>query len=128
MVAGLTCSHNLISSHIEEGAHQWVKDEFPELMDLAFISQWRDEGVPIPRITLEMEMETKKGKMIDKNGNLKREYPEGTRVFMDDLDFDEDDLFKGYIFNINHETPLDITVSRDLLISEGMGSFIKFYK
>lgn len=128
MVAGLTCSHHLITSHIEDGAYQWLKDEFPELIELNFLGQWKDDGIPLPKATLEMQMETKKGKMIDDQGNLKIKYPEGKRIFMDDLELGVDDLFRGYMLDINHETSLDTTVSRDSIISEGMGSYTKFYK
>ncbi|MHA1378943.1 MAG: hypothetical protein ACTSRG_11225 [Candidatus Helarchaeota archaeon] len=128
MLAGLTCNHHLITSHVEDGAYNWVRDEFPELHELVFMTQWNKDGIPLPKATIEMEMETKKGKMFDKDGNIKIKYPEGTRIFMDDLELNEDNLFKGYILDIYHDTPLDITINRDLLISEGMGSYTKFYK
>ena len=127
MLAGLTSSHFLVLNTIEDGAIRWVKEELPELYDLVYLSQWR-KGLPIPVMSLKTEIPTKKEKFVDAEGNLVRKEPEGTRLTLENLDIPEEEGFKGYLTNINHETSLDFKPSRENLVSQGRGIYTQFYK
>ena len=125
IIAGLTSSHFLVLNTIEDDAISWVKDELPELFQLVFMAQW-DQGLPIPQISFKTEIPTKKEKFVDEQGNLVRKEPEGTRLTLENLEIPEEEAFKGYLTDINHETPLNFKPSRDNLISQGRGIHTKF--
>jgi hypothetical protein len=127
MLAGLTSSHYLVLNTIEDGAIQWVKEELPELFDLVYLEQWK-QGLPTPQISIKTEIPTKKEQFVDKGGNLVRKEPEGTRLTLENLNIPEEEGFKGYLTNINHETPKDFKPNRENLVSQGRGIHTTFYK
>ncbi len=127
VLAGLTSSHALVLNTIEDGAIKWVHDELPELYQLIYMDQWK-EGLTPPQMSLHTEIPTKKEKFVGKDGNLDRKIPDGTRLTLENLNITEEEAFKGYLTNINHETPLDFQPSHANLISQGRGIYTKFYK
>lgn len=127
VIAGLTSSHNLVINTIEDTAMNWIRDEFPELYDLVYKAQWV-EGLPTPQITLKTEIPTKKKNFIDKDGNLARKEPAGTRLTLENLEISEEDAFRGYLTDITHETPLKFNPNHDNLVSMGRGINTKFFK
>ena len=128
VIAGLTSNHFLVLNTIEDGAIQWVHDELPELYELIYLAQWTEEGIPTPQISMQTEIPTKKEKFVDKDGNLARKVPDGTRLKLEDLGLTEEEAFKGYLTDINHESPITFQPSPDNLISQGRGIYTKFYK
>ncbi|MDD1777423.1 MAG: hypothetical protein LUQ65_04580 [Candidatus Helarchaeota archaeon] len=128
LIAGLTSNHALVLNTIEDGAIKWVHDELPELYQLIYMSQWTEEGLPTPQISLHTEIPTKKERFVDKDGQLARTIPKGTRLTMENLGLTEEEAFKGYLTDINHETPLTFQPSHDTLVSQGRGIYTKFYK
>jgi len=128
LVAGLTSNHALVLNTIEDGAIKWVHDELPELYQLIYMAQWTEEGIPTPQISLHTEIPTKKEKFVNTENQLVRKIPEGTRLTMENLGITEGDAFKGYLTDINHETPLTFQPSHDNLVSQGRGIYTTFYK
>ncbi len=127
VLAGLTTSHYLVLNTIEDGAIKWVRDELPELYKLIYMEQW-EEGLPTPQISIKTEIPTKKEQFVGKDGNLVRKVPEGTRLTLENLEITEEEAFKGYLTDIDHETPLNFSPSHDNLISQGRGIYTKFLK
>ncbi|NVM30070.1 MAG: hypothetical protein HWN65_14600 [Candidatus Helarchaeota archaeon] len=127
VIAGLTSSHYLVLNTIEQGAIDWVKDEFPELFKLVYLEQFQ-EGLPTPQISIQTEIPTRKEKFVDNNGNLVRKEPAGTRLTLENLGIPEEEAFKGYLTDITHETPIDFKPSRDNLVSKGRGIHTEFLK
>jgi len=128
VIAGLTSSHFLVLNTIEDGAIKWVKDEIPEMYQLIYLAQWNEEGLPTPQMSMKTEIPTKKEKFVDKDGQLVRKVPEGTRLTLENLGITEEEAFKGYLTDIDHETPLTFQPSHDTLVSQGRGIYTKFYK
>lgn len=127
VIAGLTSSHSLVLNTIEDGAIKWVKDELPEQFDLVYMDQWR-EGLPIPQISVKTEIPNKKEKFVNQDGSLARNEPKGSRLTLENMEIPDEEAFKGYLTDINHESPLDLKLSHDNLISQGRGIYTKFYK
>jgi hypothetical protein len=127
VLAGLTSSHYLVLNTIEDGAMKWVREEIPEMYKLVYLEQW-EEGLPTPQLSLKTEIPRKKDKFVGSDGNLVRKVPEGTRLTLENLDIPEEEAYKGYLTDINHETPKDFKPSRDNIVSQGRGIHTKFYK
>ncbi|MHC1592259.1 MAG: hypothetical protein ACXQS8_09245 [Candidatus Helarchaeales archaeon] len=127
-IEGLTTSHKLITNTIEDGAMEWVKTELSEVYPISYLPQWTTEGIPIPAITLGTQIPSKKKDMIGPDGWLKRDVPKGSRLTLENMDITEEESNKGYLFDIDHETPLDVKLTPDLKISMGMGAQTKFFK
>ncbi len=126
VIAGLTSSHYLVLNTIEDGAMKWVKNKIPEMYETVYKSQWI-EGVPIPAISLQTKIPHDMKKLVDKNGNLVRNEPDGTRLTLENLEISEDESYKGYLTDIDHETPLDSHITPANLVSKGRGIHTKFF-
>ncbi|MHA1784234.1 MAG: hypothetical protein ACTSVY_11805, partial [Candidatus Helarchaeota archaeon] len=127
-ICGLTTSHKLITNTIEDGAMEWVKTELAEVYPFTYLSQWTTEGIPIPAITLGTEIPRKKKEMISPDGELAKKVPKGSRLTTENMDIPIDESHYGYLFDIDHESPLDLKLNPDLKISSGMGVNVKFFK
>ena len=127
-LCGLTTGHHMITNTIEENAMEWVKTEISEAYPLVYLSQWTDDGVPIPIISVNTEYPKKKKDMIGPDGELAKTIPQGSRITAENMGIPIDETNKGYLFDINHESPLDIKLDPSLKISSGMGRDIKFFK
>lgn len=126
-LAGLTSSHNLVTSHVETKALNWVKKELPEIYELVFLSQWHD-GIPIPFLSLNTKIPNHHKKLLDANEDIIRDVPEGSKCNLENLNIDEEDAFKGYILDIKHESPQDLKVTPEHKIACGMGHKTEFFK
>ncbi|MHA1144682.1 MAG: hypothetical protein ACTSRW_08090 [Candidatus Helarchaeota archaeon] len=127
-IEGLTTSHKLITNTIEDGAMEWVKTELAEVYPISYLPQWTTDGIPIPAITLGTKIPTKKKDMIGPDGWWVRDIPDGARLTLENMNITEEESSKGYLFDIDHQTPLDVELTPDLKISMGMGSETKFFK
>ena len=127
-LCGLTTGHHLITNTIEEGAMEWVKTELSEVYPFVYLAQWTDEGVPSPQISIGTEFPRNKKDMIGPDGELARKIPKGSRITAENMDIPIDETNKGYLFDINHETPLDVKLDPSIKISSGMGQNVKFFK
>jgi len=127
IIAGLTSNHYLVLNTIEDDAMRWVKETLPEMYDLVYKNQW-ETGLPSPQISLHTEIPTDKTKFVDKDGNLVRKEPAGSRLTLENLEISEEEAYKGYLTDIDHETPIDAQFSRDNLVSKGRGIHTEFLK
>lgn len=126
-IEGLTTSHKLITNTIEDGAMAWLKDDLPELYPLAYLSQWED-GIPIPAISLGTTFPQKIKEMIGPDGELVRDVPGGSRLTFENVGISEEESNQGFLFDIDHESPLDMEITPDLKVSMGTGMYTKFFK
>jgi hypothetical protein len=127
VLAGLTSSHNLVTSTVEQESLNWIKNDLPELYELIFLDQWK-KGIPTPQISLNTQIPKHHKKLLDKNDNIVRDEPEGTRCTLENLNIKEDEAFNGFILDINHETPLDSEITPEHKIARGMGHETEFFK
>ena len=118
----------MISNTIEEDAMEWVKTELSEVYPYVYLNQWTDEGIPTPAISIGTKLPKKKKDMIGPDGELAKTIPQGSRITAENMDIPIDETNKGYLFDINHESPLDIKLHPGLKISSGMGRDVKFFK
>ncbi|MHA1249343.1 MAG: hypothetical protein ACTSRP_05070, partial [Candidatus Helarchaeota archaeon] len=126
-LAGLTSSHKLVTSTIEDKALQWLKSDLPEMYELVYLHQWK-EGIPIPAISLNTKIPEHYKKLLDKNENIVRTVPEGSKCTLENLDIPEEEAFRGYILDIDHESPLNTKITPEQKIACGMGHKTKFFK
>ncbi|MHA1799774.1 MAG: hypothetical protein ACTSVY_15100 [Candidatus Helarchaeota archaeon] len=128
VIAGLMTNNQLVFNQLEDFAIRFVIEEFPELYKFAFISQLIDKGVPLPKSTINLEFPNKVKDFINKDDLINRKYPKSNKIFIDDLGISENEIYNGFIFDINEESPYDTKVTRSNLISTGMGYKTKFFK
>ncbi len=127
-LCGLTTGHYMISNTIEEDAMEWVKTELSEVYPFVYLSQWTTDGIPTPAISIGTNFPKKKKDLIGPDGELAKTIPQGSRITAEIMDIPIDESNKGYLFDINHESPLDIKLTPDMKISSGMGRDVKFFK
>ncbi|NHI94603.1 MAG: hypothetical protein EAX96_19080 [Candidatus Lokiarchaeota archaeon] len=128
MLCGLTTGHHMITNTIEDEAMEWVKTELSEVYPFVYLNQWTEDGIPTPAISIKSEIPNKKKDMIGIDGELVRKIPQGSRINTENMDIPIDETNKGYLFDIDHETSLDIKLHPGLKISSGMGLNAKFFK
>ncbi|MHA1269587.1 MAG: hypothetical protein ACTSPY_07335 [Candidatus Helarchaeota archaeon] len=127
VLAGLTSSHHLVTSTVEDRALAWIKNDLPEIYELIFLDQWK-KGIPIPAVSLNTHIPDHYKKLLDKDDNIIRQEPDGSKCTLENLEINEEDAFQGYILDINHETPIDFELTPDVKIACCMGHKTKFFK
>ncbi len=125
-LVGLASGRRLVLHQVEDLAIDWIKEEFPEILPMVLLDQWK-AGIPNPGMTMGCDIPDKKEKLLDQTGNLVRHYPQGQRLTLEDLEIPEEEAFKGYLTNITDENLLDLLISKKNLISQNMGRFTKFF-
>ncbi|NVM53166.1 MAG: hypothetical protein HWN66_05645 [Candidatus Helarchaeota archaeon] len=123
-LVGLASGRRLVLHQIEDDVVIWIKREFPDAFDSVLLKQW-DIGIPVPQMTLGCEIPAKKQELLDVDGNLKREYPDGPRLTLEQLSIPREEAFKGYLTTIT-DNPLNLSISKKSLISKKMGRFTEF--
>jgi len=105
-----------------------TKTTFPEVWESGIIHQWLNLGVPFPKQTLECQLPNFKKKSTFKEQQFDFKYPEGPWITLDKLHMDLEDIFKGYFFDITHETDPNIEDLPSHIISTGIGRNTTFLK
>ena len=123
---GLASGRRLVLHQVEDVAIDWIKEKFPEALSIMLLEQWK-QGIPNPRMSMACDIPEDKDKMLNESGDLVRQYPEGSRLTLENLEVPQDEGFKGYLTNITDEDPLDLSISKQNLISKNMGRFTKFF-
>ncbi|NVM30920.1 MAG: hypothetical protein HWN65_18915 [Candidatus Helarchaeota archaeon] len=125
-LVGLASGRRLVLHQVEDVAIDWIKEKFPEALSIMLLEQWK-QGIPNPRMSMACDIPEDKDKMLNESGDLVRQYPEGSRLTLENLEVPQDEGFKGYLTNITDEDPLDLSISKQNLISKNMGRFTKFF-
>ncbi len=125
-LVGLASARRLVLHQVEDMIIDWISEKFPEALSIMLLDQWRN-GIPNPKMSLDCFTPGKKEELLNTSGNLVREYPDGQRLTLEKLDIPEGEEYKGYLTNITDEDPLDLSISRNNLISKNMGRNTEFY-
>ncbi|MHA1378114.1 MAG: hypothetical protein ACTSRG_07005 [Candidatus Helarchaeota archaeon] len=126
-ITGLFLGHKFYLNGFEDIAVDWLKDNFPEVFDIAIKDQIEVEGIPLPWQTLECKPPNLKNKKVIQNENFDFKYPKPEQFLKpSDLDLNLEDILKGVFLDITHETKEKIT--KDLIISQGIGKDTVYLK
>ena len=122
-MAGLTTASNFCIQTLEREAREKAKEEYPDLYDLGIEATWTQVGgIPNPGMTLKANLPNLKNKKNWERENFEWEYPKnGKLVTPEDLEMDFEEVCDGILFDINHECPPDKTITRDDILSTGIG-------
>ena len=111
------CGHKLLINGFEEFILNWIKTENPETFKTIFLDGI--QKIPFPTdslISKKILIENyKKTGLFFSDDNLL------PKINVGELNIDENDLFGGIYFRINHRTPNNIEINDSLIISKGMG-------
>lgn len=124
---GLMSENRLYFQHLDPEWQEHTKNLFPEIWEKGIIQQWKELGVPFPKQTLECQLPNYKKDKTFQNEKFDFEYPSNDWITLDKLKMNLDEVFKGYFFDITHETnPNDITDIPSRIISTGIGRNTRF--
>ncbi len=128
-MVGLTTASKFYIQHFEESAREKGKNDYPELIELGVDKIWNEKGYPLPAATLKVEYPNLKKKETWEEEKFEWKYPEKTRYFKaEDVEMSIEEACNGILFDVNQETPLDKKLSREDIISTGMGRSTKIWK
>ncbi|MHA1294869.1 MAG: hypothetical protein ACTSR3_11355 [Candidatus Helarchaeota archaeon] len=124
-INGLFTGHKLYLLGIEDEILSDLKQNFPEFYQCAFISFTTTTGIPRPLQTIQSVPPNLRKKETYKNEEFTWKYPEGW-IQLEDLEMDVDDILKGVLLDVTHETPLNEKIDKSRIISRGIGRNTKF--
>ncbi len=125
-LVGISSGRRLVLHQVEDLIIEWISEKFPEALSTMLVEQWKT-GIPNPKMTMDCEIPNKREGLLDESGDLVRNYPNGQRLTLEDLEIPEDEAYKGYLTTITDEDPLDLTVTKNNLISKNMGRLTEFF-
>ncbi len=111
---------------IEEPIVNFYKQHFPEMWALSVKDM--EEGVVTPKMTLECVPPDLRKKETYTSENFAWKYPEGNRVNPESLEMSLDEFLDGVLLDITPDFPLNEKITKDLIISKGIGRETKFVK
>jgi len=111
---------------IEEPIVNFYKEHFSEMWELSV--QDMENGVVTPRMTLECSPPNLRQKETYQKEEFEWKFPEGNRVTPDSLEMSLEEFLKGALLDITPEFPLDGEITKDLIISKGIGRKTAFVK
>jgi hypothetical protein len=120
-ICALCTDSHLAIQPIEKYTLDWVKDTFPEVYDALVIQQWTQIGVPLPAMSAACKPPLLKHHRTYRKEEFNFIYPEGTRIYADDLGITPEELMGGAYLDITIKTPLNTQITPDLLLSKGWG-------
>jgi hypothetical protein len=111
---------------IEDPIVKFYQEHFPEMWQLSVKDM--EEGVVTPRMTLECSPPDLKNKKTYEKEEFAWKFLEGSRVTAESLGMTFDEFLGGVLLDITPEFPLDGKVSKELIISKGIGRNTEFVK
>ena len=127
-LAGLLCEDYLYLQGLGDYWIDWLKGDIPEIYELALRQRLEEAGVEFPINTLNCELPNLFDKKIYKTSEFKWKYPEGKKIFAEDLGFSVEETLQGVYLDITHETPATESVTTDNILSYGIGRSTKVYR
>ena len=119
---GLMSESRLYFQHVEPEWIDVTKRNYPEIWDVGIVKQWETMGIPFPIQSIDCQLPNYKKDKIYTDEKFDWNFPPGPWITLDMFHIDFNDLFKGYYFNINHETnPEEVKDIRPFIISTGIG-------
>ncbi|MHA1783632.1 MAG: hypothetical protein ACTSVY_11510, partial [Candidatus Helarchaeota archaeon] len=117
---GLSLQHQLYIQGLEEMAIKWLTEHFPEIFNLVFRGQV-ETGIPRPIDTLNCKLPDLSKKSTYDNNDFEWKYQDSSNfIHLLDLGLSFEDIWKGVLLNVNHETTGEIT--REQILSIGLGT------
>ncbi|MHA1263680.1 MAG: hypothetical protein ACTSRS_00440 [Candidatus Helarchaeota archaeon] len=125
-LCGLSTEHHLVVQPIEPESLNLLSKDFPEVIELWTQNQFANEGIPTPAMTLGCKLPEFKKKKTYEQEEFEFKYPEGNRVFAENLEMTVEELIKGAYLDITPETPLDAPIDKSKILSTGWGLTTNF--
>ncbi len=125
-MCGLCTESHMILQPIEPETLDLLRKDFPEIIDIWITDQWINFGVPTPAMTLGCKLPDLKKKSTYDNEEFDFIYPEGNRIFSENLGIPLDQITNGAYLKITPETPLDESIDSSKIISKGWGLTTEF--
>ncbi|NHI92249.1 MAG: hypothetical protein EAX96_07075 [Candidatus Lokiarchaeota archaeon] len=116
-IAGLTTETFLYMQPWEEYNYELIKRKVPHLFKI-YKEGIESEGIPFPIQSVNSEYPNLKKQDI--NIKFDKNYPQGPRIMLDELELEFDEFAKGVYFDINLDTKPQ-QVGKDRIISKGIG-------
>ncbi len=118
---GLSLQHQLYIQGLEETAVSWLTENFPEVWKTVFVDQI-ESGIPRPCDSLDVKLPDLSKKSTYEKEDFAWKYPHGDEKFIKllDMGLSYEDIWKGILFNADHETTGIIDKSK--MVSIGLGT------
>jgi hypothetical protein len=120
--------HQMVIQPIEPETLELLKKDFPEVIDIWINNQWIELGVPTPAMTLGCQLPEFKKKKTYENMDFEFKFPEGNRLFSENLGIPIEKISDGAYLDISPETPLDEPIDSSKIISKGWGLTTEFVR
>ena len=127
-LCALCTENHLAIQPVEKDTLDWIKERFPTVYDALVYQQWNQIGVPTPAMTVACKPPLLKRPVTYRKEEFDFQYPEGTRIFAQDLQMEPEELMAGAYLDITVKTPLKTAISPELIISKGWGRKTKVLK
>ncbi|MHA1310683.1 MAG: hypothetical protein ACTSQO_07105 [Candidatus Helarchaeota archaeon] len=128
ILAGLSAGHNLYIQGLGDFWINWLKSDLPEIYESALINKFEKNGLVTPYQTLNCQIADLNSKEIWMTSKFEPSYPKGERIFSQSLGMSTDEVLHGVYLDINKDTPPDYKITKDDILSLGIGRSTKFIK
>jgi len=125
-LCGLSTEHHLVIQPIEPESLELLKKDFPEVIELWTQNQFVEEGIPTPAMTIGCKLPNFKDKKTYENELFEFKFPEGNRVFAENLGIPVEVMIRGLYLDITPETPLDAKINGSKILSKNWGLTTEF--
>ncbi|HUY00805.1 MAG TPA: hypothetical protein VMV49_14685 [Candidatus Deferrimicrobium sp.] len=127
-LAGLFCEDYLYLQGIGDYWINWMKQDIPEIYEITMKQRLEKEGVQYPIQTIKCELPDLLNKRIYEESEFTWKYPDGRRIFAEDLGYSVEETLQGVYLDITHETPPTESVTPENILSYGIGRSTKVFK
>jgi hypothetical protein len=127
-LCGLSTESHMVIQPIERESLDLLRREFPDVIELWTTTQWIEQGVPTPAMTLGCKLPDLKKKETYEKEEFDFIFPEGNRVFSNNLGIPLEEITNGAYLDITPDTPLNEPIDTSKIISKGWGVTTKFVR
>ncbi len=127
-LAGLLCEDYLYLQGLGDYWIDWLKKDIPEIYELTLRKRLEESGVEFPINTLNCNLPNLRDKGIYEKSEFLWKYPEGKKVFSEDLGYSVEETLQGVYLDVTHETPATESLSSKNILSYGIGRSTKVFK
>ncbi|MHA1265418.1 MAG: hypothetical protein ACTSRS_09310 [Candidatus Helarchaeota archaeon] len=127
-LAGLFCEDYLYLQGIGDYWISWMQKDIPEIYEITMRKRLEEVGVPYPIQTIDCELPNLLDPKTYERSEFTWNYPEGNRIFAENLNLTVEEILQGIYLDITHETPTTDTLSSENILSHGIGRNTKIYR
>ena len=120
-INGLFSGHKLYLLGMEDEILDGLKENYPEFYHCGFISCTSTTGIPRPLQTIKSIPPNLKNKRTYRNESFDWIYPDGW-IKLEDLEMECEEMLKGVLLDVTHETALEEKITSKDIISQGIGT------